>query len=323
MKLIAVSLTIPENSTFYSLPNACAGNIEYLAERLSFGESEVQEIYYQKRKSMGASLVQIIDNYLDIDVDIPSAEGWPVVKEQTKRYPWVPPKYMAPAFILSSSEQYAIDLIQILAEYYEKPAYLKYDISYNISGPRLDIDTINKDSSKSFSAIARSKAPASPSWNQPSSPVASTLLRSSDLAELRIHSFQASGAAYKKGGLYRSAAAVYSERGRDLTSHLHQARSSEAAHYVDQRSRPDSIDLHGVTVKDGVSIALDRVWAWWQSLGEERIKKARDGFTIVTGLGRHSAGGVSQLRVNVFKALVADGWKVQVLTGQYLVIGRK
>lgn len=272
---------------------------------------------------MGAALVQIMDNYLEVGVDISVANEWPEVREQTKKYPWVPAQYMAPAFTLSSGQQHAVDLIQILAEYYEKPAYLRYDISYNIAAPRIDVDTIGKNSSNSFSAVARAKGTASPGWNSPTSSVTPTGLRSSDLAEMRNHSFQASGAAYRKGGLYRSAAAVHSERGRDLTDHLHQARGSEAAHYVDQRSRPDQIDLHGVTVKDGVSIALDRVWIWWQSLGEERARRARDGFTIVTGLGRHSAGGVSQLRISVFKALVADGWRVTVLTGQYLVTGRK
>ncbi|KAK6063159.1 smr domain-containing protein [Seiridium cupressi] len=298
------------------------GNISYLAERLPVGESEIEEIYVQKRKSMGAAVVQILDNYIAAGIDPLGSERCPAADEQVKKYPWVPATYMAPIFGLTSSRQQAMDLIQILAAYYEKPVYLRYDVSYNISAPRLDIDTIGSNPSKPWSVVA-GKAPAAPRRNAPSSSATPTTLRSGDLAELRNHSFQAAGAAYKKGGLYRSAAAVLSERGRDLSRDLHQARSSEAAQYVNQRSKPDEIDLHGVTVQDGVGIALDRVWSWWESLGEEKARKARDGFTIVTGLGRHSAGGISPLRINVFKALVADGWKVTVLTGQYLVTGRK
>ncbi|KAH6647633.1 hypothetical protein BKA67DRAFT_539484 [Truncatella angustata] len=298
-------------------------NVTYLAERLPFGEAEIEEIYNQKGKSMGASLVQILDNYIAFDVEPAEAARIPVADEQAKKFPWVPATYMVPAFALSHTQQYALDLVQILAEYYEKPAYLRYDISYNLSAPRLDIDSIGNNPNKAWAAVANSKTPVSPNWSQPNSPMTPTTLRSSDYAEMRNHSFQAAGAAFKKGGLYRSAAAVHSERGRAFTQGLHQARSSEADYYVDQHSTADKIDLHGVTVEDGCRIALGRAWGWWESLGEDKARKAKDGFLVVTGQGRHNAGGVSPLRTNVFKALVADGWKVTVLTGQVLITGRR
>ncbi|KAF7518441.1 hypothetical protein G7054_g13465 [Neopestalotiopsis clavispora] len=299
-------------------------NITYLAERLPFSEPEVEYIYREKRQSMGAALVQILDNYIAIDGETLAKTRNAASDEQAKKFPWVPVTYLTPTFCLATSRQNAEDLVQILAEYYEKPAYLRYNISYNVSGPRLELDTADNSSSKTWAAVGR-KTPMSPGLYQSgaSSPVSGLSLSSLDLQDKRSHSFQAASAAYRKGGLLRGAAAVYADRGRELTQDLHSARSSEAAAYVDQRSRPDHIDLHGVRVHDGVNIALDRVRQWWDSLGEDRARKAKAGFTVVTGLGRHSAGGVSQLRVNVFKALVADGWKVQVLTGEMLVTGRK
>ncbi|KAG4218660.1 hypothetical protein PC116_g32860 [Phytophthora cactorum] len=103
-----------------------------------------------------------------------------------------------------------------------------------------------------------------------------------------------------------------------------QANSVEANYLVDQQSTEDTIDLHGVTVQDGVEIALDRVSKWWRGLGEERVRKAKThGLTVVTGIGRHSSDGRSPLRINVIKALVADGWKVQIQTGSCLITGRQ
>ncbi|KAI0175224.1 hypothetical protein BJ166DRAFT_587967 [Pestalotiopsis sp. NC0098] len=325
----AVRTNVSTPSTDTSTPNSPAEpsaaethqrNIAYLADRLPFSESEVKYIYCEKRQSMGAALVQILDNYIEFDGDSLVRARNSASDDEAKKYPWVPAMYLTPAFCLATSRQNAVDLIGILAEYYEKPAYLRYNISYNIAGPRPEQETVND--SKTWASVSR-KAPAAPVVQQPSTSTLVSSMSSLALQEKRNHSFQAAGAAYRKGGLMRSAAAVYADRGRDQTQSMHSARSSEAALFVDQRSRPDHIDLHGVRVHDGVNIALDRVRQWWDSLGEERVRKAKSGFTVVTGLGRHSAGGVSQLRVNVFKALVSDGWKVQVLTGEMLVTGRK
>ncbi|KAI4598204.1 hypothetical protein KJ359_003088 [Pestalotiopsis sp. 9143b] len=324
----AVRTNVSTPSTDTSTPNSPAEpstaethqrNIAYLADRLPFSESEVQYIYCEKRQSMGAALVQILDNYIEIDGDSLVTARNSASDDQAKKYPWVPAMYLTPAFCLATSRQNAVDLIGILAEYYEKPAYLRYNISYNIAGPRPEQETVND---KTWASVGR-KAPAAPVSQQSGPSTLVSGMSSLALQEKRNHSFQAAGAAYRKGGLMRSAAAVYADRGRDQTQSMHSARSSEAALFVDQHSRPDHIDLHGVRVHDGVNIALDRVRQWWDSLGEERARKAKSGFTVVTGLGRHSAGGVSQLRVHVFKALVSDGWKVQVLTGEMLITGRK
>jgi hypothetical protein len=127
----------------------------------------------------------------------------------------------------------------------------------------------------------------------------------------------------KMGPLGRQGAVVYTERAREdrgaFTAHA--SRSAEV--HVNQQSTSTSLDLHGVFVMDGVRIAKQRVWSWWNGLGEDRRALARrDGFTVITGRGIHSVGGVSRLRQAVGAYLRNDGWRVETLTGKFYVTGR-
>ncbi|KAK4160018.1 hypothetical protein QBC43DRAFT_121178 [Cladorrhinum sp. PSN259] len=127
-----------------------------------------------------------------------------------------------------------------------------------------------------------------------------------------------------KGPLGRQAAIVYNERAREA-SRTAMAQSSSLAHdHVRKQSSNTMVDLHGVFVLDGVRIARQHVWAWWKRLeGENRAARAKqEGFTVVTGQGKHSAGGVSRMRQAVAAMLKNDGWKVETLTGSFLVWGR-
>lgn len=127
----------------------------------------------------------------------------------------------------------------------------------------------------------------------------------------------------RKGPLGRQGAIVYTERAREEARAAAERISWASEQLVDQKSTYCSIDLHGVTVIDGVRIAKDRVWRWWNNLGEHRQAKAKlEGFTVVTGVGRHSSGGISRLRQAVGIALKNDGWKVETLTGQFYITGR-
>jgi len=129
----------------------------------------------------------------------------------------------------------------------------------------------------------------------------------------------------RMGNLGRQGAIVYSERAKE-EKRAAAARASETAEWtVDQQSGSSYIDLHGVNVADGVRIANDRVWRWWNSLeGEEprSIIAKREGFTVVTGVGKHSSSGVSPLRRAVGITLQNNGWKVEALTGSFLITGR-
>lgn len=142
-------------------------------------------------------------------------------------------------------------------------------------------------------------------------------------ADFGASDLRAAAALRRMGPLGRQAAAVYTERAREArgASMAHISRAAEM--HVNHQSTDTTLDLHGVFVMDGVRIAKQRVWNWWNNLGERRSALAKDnGFTVVTGVGKHSVGGVSRLRKAVGLYLKNDGWKVETLTGSFYVWGR-
>ncbi|KAI0602162.1 hypothetical protein F4775DRAFT_305533 [Biscogniauxia sp. FL1348] len=313
-------------------------NVTFLCDRLSMSVSEAREIYQRNNDSLGAAIIEMINNYIALGIQPPNSEDLPRVKEQAKRTPWIPREYINPVFEICPSQQSAFDVIDVLAGYIERPAYVKYNISYNLTAPDLEIDTIEpipissapKSRQPAKLVIRPSAAPLQPqAWSPRLATLESATAAAASLSAAKDHSYSVASSAFKRGRsdpLFRHAAAYYVERGRAQAASHREAARAEAGLRVDAQSAhtPDAIDLHGVTVRDGVDIALDRVRRWWDGLAAQEPYRTRDrgGFTVITGLGRHSVDGRSRLRVNVFKALVADGWKVQVLTGSYLVTGR-
>jgi hypothetical protein len=148
------------------------------------------------------------------------------------------------------------------------------------------------------------------------------------LAFARGTAFTNASQYYRKGNssnLLGAAAAYYSQLGRDYDSALKTATAAEADALVAAQSSSTVLDLHGVSVKDATRIATERVNTWWHDLGEGRLPGPKStigpGYRIVTGLGRHSNGGVGKLGPAVARALVRGGWKVVVGSGEIVVMG--
>lgn len=257
------------------------------------------------------------------------------VQQEMGRFPWVPYEYVKATFEVCSTQSDAISIIRILADHFEKPVYLKYDVPYSVvaSGSE-EIDMPEPTKASNSRQSPRSPiATRSPTVDLPMRAstrpgnLQAAAAVSKTIAESRNHSLSSAASAFKKGRsdpLFRQAGAYYAERSQQQYTSYRQATSVEANRHVDQQSTEDKIDLHGVTVQDGVEIALDRVSRWWRNLGEERVRKAKmNGLTVVTGIGKHSSDGRSPLRINVIKTLIADGWKVQIQTGSCLITGRQ
>lgn len=154
-------------------------------------------------------------------------------------------------------------------------------------------------------------------------PVQPPALSSPVATDFGASDMRAAAALRRMGPLGRQGAVVYTERAREArgASMAHMARAAEMQ--VNHQSTDATLDLHGVFVMDGVRIAKQRVWNWWNNLGEGRSTLAKQtGFTVVTGVGKHSVGGVSRLRQAVGLYLKNDGWKVETLTGSFYVTGR-
>jgi hypothetical protein len=130
--------------------------------------------------------------------------------------------------------------------------------------------------------------------------------------------------------LMKAASSYYASLGHDLSAQ-HATASAAAADALVASQSPSpnhEIDVHGVNVKDAVRIAGDRTSSWWEGLGEEKAMRrvgeevGGGGLKIVTGVGRHSEGGRAKLGPAVGKALVQDGWRVEIGSGFLVVKGK-
>ncbi|KAI1129356.1 hypothetical protein F5Y10DRAFT_238420 [Nemania abortiva] len=296
-------------------------NIDFISDRFALPISEAKDIYRRNKLSLGAAILAILDNYTALGLQCrSSSDQLRQIEEQEKRVPWIPHDYFIPIFNTTPTSQAAIDVTNVLADYFKRPTYLKHSVAYSIVASELDPDL---DPASSTNSRAGQRSRTAPITLQEARAVKATIAASTK------HSFASASSAFRKGRsnpLMRQAATFYAERARAEAANHREAISTEAELLVDQQSTADTVDLHGVSVNDGVQIAIDRVWRWWNARGQEdrarRTVRSDAGLKVVTGLGRHNPDGKSRLRINVFKALVADGWKVEVLTGAYLVVGR-
>jgi hypothetical protein len=123
------------------------------------------------------------------------------------------------------------------------------------------------------------------------------------------------------------AAAYYSALARENVAVARDLSSQAAEGFVLSQSDRSMLDLHGVSVADAVQIARVQVARWWDDLGDAKHVPggggpAREGYRVVTGVGRHSKGGAPQIGPAVSRMLVKEGWKVTVGQGEILVTGR-
>lgn len=130
----------------------------------------------------------------------------------------------------------------------------------------------------------------------------------------------------KSDPLYGGVSQYYREvaqKNRELAMrHL----SAASERLVDEQSTNGDVDLHGCQVSQAVRIARERVAAWWDALGDTKYvrgggKHAHGGFKIITGVGLHSRDGKSRLGPAVSKALISDGWRVEIGRGFVTVVG--
>lgn len=172
-----------------------------------------------------------------------------------------------------------------------------------------------------------SSSPSTPSPTSYPAPLSPS--RAAALATIRSNAHAQTRSASRKAKsdhLMGAAASHYSAVGSDAAAALRQDEAARANAQVSSQSRPGEVDLHGLNVKDAVRISRDRVEAWWEGEGREWARAGKvmndGGLRIVTGLGRHSAGGRAVLGPAVGKMLNEEGWRVQVGNGVVKVVGR-
>lgn len=304
--------------------------IEYIAERLGVRSDEVSGIYLKNECSKGATVVELLDQYISHGIETQDDGGKKHADDLARKYRQVPDKYMPTiVHVAGSIPQFADDLAALLNRHFSKQSKAqRLDLSYRLTPlPREEIEgggllAPGKATIREANVMAGRSSAATSSLDLPQA-----LQAVNNYHQARIDAASSAAQLHRRGAsspLYRQAASYYTDRAREQARYAQQATSTAADLLVEQQSTSSSIDLHGVLVHDGVRIARQKTQDWWQGLGEFRARRAREeGFTVITGLGRHSASGVSQLRQAVAAALLQDGWKVQVETGKFVVTGRR
>ncbi|OAQ82348.1 smr domain-containing protein [Purpureocillium lilacinum] len=305
-------------------------DIQFIAERFGMRSEEVSDAYQKCDRSKGATAVELLDQFLSHGIETQDEAGKEHADALARKYRHVPEKYMPTiVHVAGSIPQFADDLASLLNKHFTKQSKAqKLDLTYRLTPlPREEIEGSDVSASAGKSGgqvgLLGAKLHAAPSMDY-SQAVQAANKHHQD----RVDALSSAAQLHRRGAsspLYRQAAGYYTDRAREQARYAQQATATAADLLVQEQSTSNSIDLHGVVVQDGVRIARQKTQDWWQGLGEFRSKRAKEqgGFTVITGLGRHSAGGISQMRQAVAAALLQDGWKFHVETGRFVVTGRR
>ena len=136
--------------------------------------------------------------------------------------------------------------------------------------------------------------------------------------------------AYRKSRsdrLMGGAAAYYASVGHERLKTAKAMNAAAADAHVTAQSSRTVLDLHGASVADAVRIANTSTNAWYDGLGEAKYASGgggpvRAGYRIVTGIGSHSRNHAPRIGPAVSKALIREGWKVEIGHGELVVTGK-
>ena len=287
-------------------------DVEFLASRTNIPQKTIASLYHKNGTSLTRTLTDLLEKTIATHAnEEPSASIIQPALSLSEAFPTVDLMHATALIHLTSpSTAHAHDLAEHLT------------LSPVSSADRLI---------PQYTPISLS-TPEPPPTTLPTLAPSPTPHTASSLSATRSAAFTSASTAYRRGRsnpLYKAAAGYYSQIGRDATAHLHAAREADADALVASQSSSMILDLHGVTVDSATRIAKSKTREWWEGLGEQRVKGygggrggAREPFTIVTGLGRHSEGGRGRLGPAVFRALTGEGWRVEVEGGEVRVTGK-
>ncbi|CAN6659569.1 hypothetical protein TRVA0_031S01486 [Trichomonascus vanleenenianus] len=118
----------------------------------------------------------------------------------------------------------------------------------------------------------------------------------------------------RSNALYRSAAGIYAQQAAEYGA---QSRSaSDAVYYeqIEEQSSDYTVDCHGIPAHIATNYVLSRLHRWSASPVARRKP-----FTVITGAGTHSAGGVSKIKNMVRKRLTESGYQYSEENSYFIV----
>jgi hypothetical protein len=295
-----------------------ADDIDFICTRTSLQAQHVRSMYDAQKKSL-ASTISSMASAESTKLDSPETLD-PLSQVQLaalrEDFPAIPASQLYGLLVMSGS---------IVPAAHELAAAMMSAPEPNSTE---NLEIIMKHASMDLPAEGDSDVLHPSPWNQ---------VNHSNAKNLAIAKAAAGSTAFAQAGnAYRraksdhrmgGAAAYYADVGRDNVRAAKEMNTRAAESLVMSQSTSSMLDLHGVSVPDAVRIAKDQVSWWWHSLGDTKYAgggggPAREGYRVVTGMGRHSRGGAPKIGPAVSRMLVREGWKVTVGQGEILVTGK-
>ncbi|KAF1953049.1 hypothetical protein CC80DRAFT_537828 [Byssothecium circinans] len=293
-------------------------DIEFIASRTRLERNVIASSYHKNSASLAATILAIIRD----DLAQHKNHGEPDAS-------LIQPALELVAEFTNIDLEYAVSLIRLTEPSTANAHELAKALTVYPNAKQLS--TVDLKIIPRYAPLNLADASAEISPKPPALPPPATPRTTESLTAERREAFTKASTAYRKGRsepLMRAVATYYSQLGRDAHSHLLASRAADADALVASQSTPTVLDLHFVDVKSATRIAKERTRGWWEDLGEQRIPGGGrmgvgDGFRVVTGVGRHSEGGRGKLGPAVYRALVGEGWRVEVRGGEVVVWGRR
>ncbi|PGH14266.1 hypothetical protein AJ80_06006 [Polytolypa hystricis UAMH7299] len=301
-------------------------DVDFICSRTYLSSKAVSSTYHSKGASLPATVHALASAESDKHAETIMKDPVTItqIAELQQDFTSIPPEKLAGLLRLArNSISAANELAKVMIT---APTPIPLHDIVKIIAPPIDVDQVTTPRTRQSSSSASSMSPprgATTTDYNTSHALATSHLLAGQSAFSKAHS------AYRRGRsdpLMSAAAGYYSSVGRDHIALARRESAAAADAYVTAQSSARVLDLHGVSVQDAVRIASQKVAMWWDSLGDEKFTPGkwgvvREGFRIVTGLGRHSRNGLARLGPAVARSLAREGWKVEVGTGELVVTG--
>lgn len=348
------SISLPnENTDPANHWESISYEIKHLATSLNLPEKTVASVYHSCGRAIAPTIVALLDNNPPSTISLEPSHLEQLHELSAEFGRDVKFHHLEMLLKLCQENKVAVfELAEILARHSTKPT-IKFNTTSLSSAPsplsqarshHADIKNgwtiVGASYASSSSSSSSSSIPSPPtsprSLHRPLNPQSATHMLTTHTTA-RNEAFSKAAESYRKskssphmGGV----ASYYANIGHDHNSQVHSIRMDVAEKLVEANSTTNMLDLHGVTVQQAVKFARERTTDWWVRQQRERElaggaggagwgRNAVEPFHIVTGLGRHSKGGVPQLMPAVSKMLIRENWKIQVEQGHIVVYGVK
>ncbi|KAL6911069.1 hypothetical protein GGI43DRAFT_391929 [Trichoderma evansii] len=305
-------------------------SIVYISERLNMSAEEVSIIYAENGNSKVATILGILDQFLiQREAEPPTTLEKNVIDDLKQKYRNTPDEYLQVIVQITGPDStYAAELASQVNAYFSKRSMnQKLKLNYRLTPlPHEDLEGSMGTVTDTWAEGRSPRRATTISTSSTGKDLNRALQISNSLQRQKQDAIASAASLHRRGAsspLYRQAAGYYAQQAREHARRAQEATSTAADILVDQQSTGRTVDLHGVSVQDGVRIARQRALNWWKGLRGSREGPLSDqSLTIITGLGRHNASGISPLRQAVAAALTRDGWKYTVETGRFVISGR-